>query len=253
MSALFAAGVAGAYIAGVIGLHRLNVRRMRARSGGFPALGWLDWDTLLEGLVPEQARGPAPADSTPPSPVLGGGPPPRLLRDGPWPGFEARHAILSAVAAGLSVDPSRFVDAGLSGGQVRWLETLAGVPKDPERILEHLESAKATSVAELYLREHLTLKHRTHAVNLELAVFSAKRRLTAGLARFGEHPALFFVRAQASARMGLNGAAVDDLARAVYFSRQAPFYLRAVVETPYIAEVRPSLAQLCRESLDTSG
>jgi hypothetical protein len=49
----------------------------------------------------------------------------------------------------------------------------------------------------------------------------------------------------------MNRAAIDDLARAVYFSRQATFYLRAVVDAPYIEEVRPVLAYQCRTALAT--
>ena len=131
-------------------------------------------------------------------------------------------------------------------------KVLTLVRKDPARALERLRSGELRTAAELYLREHLELSLNINAFNLELAVFSTKRRLNLGLLRFGEHPALFYVRAQASSRIGFNRATIDDLARAVYFSRQSPFYLRAVVETPYIEEVRPALAQQCRQALDAS-
>jgi hypothetical protein len=48
--------------------------------------------------------------------------------------------------------------------------------------------------------------------------------------------------------VGLNRAAIDDLGRAVYFSRQAPFYCRAVLDTPFLQEARPELVFRCREA-----
>ena len=42
MSVLFTGGVAVVYASTVIGLHRLNVRRMRAQTGGFPTFERLD-------------------------------------------------------------------------------------------------------------------------------------------------------------------------------------------------------------------
>ena len=45
MSLLFAGGVAVAYAGTVIGLHRLNVRRMRAQAGGFYG-GWITDDVV---------------------------------------------------------------------------------------------------------------------------------------------------------------------------------------------------------------
>ncbi|MHB8874208.1 MAG: hypothetical protein ACYC8T_11020, partial [Myxococcaceae bacterium] len=159
------------------------------------------------------------------------------------------HAILEAVAHGVSVDEPSLLGAGFSGGQAKWLRTVSLSAADPVQALERLPLSGVGSAAELYLRERLLLEHRTGAVNLELAVFSTKRRLTQGLLRFGEQPALFFVRAMASSLLGFNNAAIDDLARAVYFSRQSAFYLKAVVETPYIEEARPALARQCRLTL----
>ncbi len=246
-SFLFAGGVACAYVASVIGLHRLNVWRQRKQAGGFRTLDWLDWDTLLEGLLPPPEL-PGAFEGRP----FGGGPAPSLLSGRPEPAHSARRELLSALVQGISIGEEQLSHA-FSGGQLEWLATLRHVSAQPERALERLKAAELSTAAELYLREYLRLSLEVNPLNLELAVFSTKRHLTQGLERFGEHPALFFVRARASARIGFNQSAVDDLARAVYFSRQAPFYLLAVTETPYIEEVRPALVQQCRRALDATG
>jgi hypothetical protein len=245
VSLVLAGGVAGAYIAGIVGLHRLNVRRKRALSGGFAPLRWLDWDCLLAGLLPAGLKGAASAGVA----VHGGGPSPLLLSAAAPPEAEARHALVLAVASGQAVDEATLGAAGFSGGQAKWLRTVSLVARAPDQALERLVASGVGSAAELYLRERLLLAHRTHALNLELSVFGAKRRLGLGLSRFGEAPELYFVRALASSLLGFNHAAINDLARAVYFSQQAAFYLRAVVETPYIDEARPALAQQCRLAL----
>ncbi len=253
MSALFAGGVASLYVAAVVGIHRLNVFRRRSSAGGFPTLHWLDWDELLKGLLPGAGSGREPSGAVAIPPVLGGGPVPaqfrELARSAPE---DLRVAVVQALLAGGYPDvlEPRISEAGFSGGQARWLKTLALARHDPQRAIERLESGALDSAQELYLREYLRLVHHTHAFNLELAVFSAKRRLAEGLARFGEVPALFYARALASAQLGLNQAAIDDLARAVYFSRQADFYVRAVLDSAYIEEARPALAFQCRQSLD---
>ena len=54
---------------------------------------------------------------------------------------------------------------------------------------------------------------------------------------------------RASSLVGFNRAAIDDLARAVYFSRQSPFYVHAVLESPFLQEARPELVFQCRHSL----
>jgi hypothetical protein len=236
VSVLFASSVAGVYVVGVVGLHRLNVMRQRRASGGFPCLAWLDWDSLLEGILPESKATPATE-----SKAVGGGPLPSMLAAKVPPETTARHAILSAIVGGHVVDERAIETAGFSGGQSRWVRTLSYLVYEPERALERLTTGTHQTSGELYLREWLELSLRTHAFNLELQIFSTKRRLALGIARYGEQPALYFARARASALIGFNKSAVDDLARAVYFSRQSAFYLRAVLETPYIEEARPAL------------
>jgi hypothetical protein len=235
MSVLFFGGVALAYAGTVVGLHRLNVRRMRAQAGGFPTLHRLDWQSLLVGLLPP-ATGPVPETPAELPPVL---------RLPPPKDAEARHAMLSAIVSGVSVDPARFESAGFSGGESQWLTTLALAQARPHDALDRLFSSRPGTSAEVYLREHLFLQHRVNPLNLELSVFATKRRLASALARFADAPTLYFVRAQASARLGFNQAVLDDLARAVYFSRHAPFYLRLITELPWVGEARPALYQQC--------
>jgi hypothetical protein len=239
MSLLFTGGVAAIYASTVVGLHRLNVRRMRAQAGGFPTLDRLDWDSLLWGLLPATA-------------ALGDGPShlPAILRAPPADGAEARHAVLTALVSGAPVEPPRFEAAGFSGGEAQWLTTLAWVTPRPDAALDRLVSSPPGTSAEVYLREHLFLRNRVHPLNLELAVFASKRRLSSALGRFGDAPPLYFARAQASARLGFNASVLDDLARAVYFSRHAPFYLRVITELPWVAEARPALYQQCHQLLN---
>jgi hypothetical protein len=239
-SVLFAALVGVVYVTGVVGLHRFNVWRMRRASAGFPPLRWLDWDTLFEGLLPTN---PAVPFEPEPSALPDGSPAPLALNG---EGEDVKRALLSSLVLGNFIDEPQLFAAGFSGGEVRWLKTLIYATRDPDRALERLESGQLGSAAELYLREYLRLTRRANVLNLELAVFGAKRRLSQGLARFGDRPALYFARALASSLIGFNRAAIDDLARAVYFSRQAPFYRQAVISTPYVEEVRPALVQQCR-------
>jgi hypothetical protein len=240
MSVFFTGSVAIAYASTVIGLHRLNVRRMRAQAGGFPTLTRIDWQSLLAGLLPPSS-GELP---TAPAQL------PPMLRAPPAKGAEARHAVLTAIALGNAVDAEHFESAGFSGGESQWLSTLALSQRQPEDALDRLLGSRPGTSAEVYLREHLFLRRRVNLLNLELAVFAAKRRLASALTRFADSPALYFVRAQASAQLGFNASVLDDLARAVYFSRNSPFYLRLVTELPWIQEARPALYQQCNQLLN---
>lgn len=249
MSVWVASAVGAAYIGGVIGLHRLNVWRQRSAAGGFATLHWLDWDTLLHGLLP---KGTA-AHAKPPQPVEGG-PPTPLLSHAPAPEAKARHELLCALVTGHRLDEPAFENAGFSGGEAQWLALLSRVREEPEDVLDKLDDAPALeTAAQVYLREHLFLTLRIHPFNLELAVFSTKRRLMWALDRFPQAPALHFVRAKASSLLGFNGAVLDDLARAVYFSQGSPFYLRVVVDMPWVAEARPALLHQCRAALAEAG
>lgn len=246
MSVWVATALGAAYVGGVIGLHRLNVFRQRSAAGGFSTLAWLDWDTLLGGLLPKP---PTDAPARAPQPVEGGPPPPSLSH-APAPEAKARHELLCALVTGHRVDQPACEHAGFSGGEAQWLATLSRIREEPEEVLDQLDDAPVLeTAAQVYLREHLFLGLRVHPFNLELAVFGAKRRLMHALDRFPEAPALHFARARASSLVGFNGAVLDDLARAVYFSRASAFYLRAVVDMPWIGEARPALLHQCRSAL----
>ncbi len=247
MSVLFTAGVAVGWLAGAFSLHRFNVRRTRAAASGFATLTRLDWDLLLEGLLP------APLE---PGAMVGppeGGPGPRVLSGQPVPQDAARHAVLSALVTGTPIDDQEWGARGFGGAEVPWLQTLARVRTQPLEALARLENSAPTSAAEIYLRESLRLAHAVHAFNLEWFAFGAKLRLNQAMDRFDRSPALFFARAQASALLGFKDSVLDDLARAVYHSRQAPFYLRVVVDMPWVAEARPPLHHQCRLALAPSG
>lgn len=241
MSLFLTGGVALAYAAGVVGVHRATVFRRRALAQGYPTLHWLDWDTLLGGVLP-------PAELVPrasPTPVEGG-PVPRVLQRETG---SRELGLLEALVRGQPVQSEAFAEVTFSGGEAKWLGLLAWLREEPGRVLETLRTAPADSVAEAYLREWISLQYEVTPLNLELATFGAKRRLSDAMRRFGEHPALYFARARASSLLGFTQSVLDDLARAVYFSRQAPFYLEAVTRMPFVEEVRPALARACREAL----
>lgn len=247
MSILFTTGVATGWLAGVFTLHRFNVRRARAQAQGFATLRRLDWELLLEGLLPPPA---APTiTASPPE----GGPGPRLLSGPPAPLHEARHALLSALVAGTPIDDGEWQARGFAGSEVAWLQTLARIRSRPLEALERLEHSAPTSAAEIYLRESLRLSHAVHALNLEWFAFGAKLRLNQAMDRFESSAALYYARAQASALLGFKDSVLDDLARAVYHSRQSPFYLRLVVDMPWVEEARPPLHHQCRLALAPGG
>jgi hypothetical protein len=244
MSFWMTGGVAFGYAVGVVGLHRLNVYRCRRQANRYPALSRLDWDCLLHGLTaPLPFAGP-PAVVTPQE----GGPAPQLLAQGHARSLQQLQ-LLSSVVRGAAVGEQAVVDAGFTSADAAWLLRLAQLRNAPQALLEELASGQPTTAAEVLLREWLTLRDSVTPVSLEWVVFGVKRRLAAALQRFGEHPALYFVRAAASGCLGFTGAVLDDLARAVYFSRQAPFYVQAVVDMPFIEEERPALYRACHQSL----
>ncbi|MFL5320301.1 MAG: hypothetical protein ACJ790_11645 [Myxococcaceae bacterium] len=244
MSVAFAGGVVSGYIAAVVGIHRFNVWRMRRQAEGFVALERLDWDALLSGLLPDPPR-----DSKPELLLEDGSPAPLRLSHGD----EKKRSLLRELIVGTSKAPLtdlQLAEAGISGGEATWVRNLWAARHTPHKALAWLEQAKVESAAEVYLREHLTLNLRATVFNREWVSYEVTRRLNEGIARFGDVAALYFVRARAKALVGLNRRAIDDLARAVYFSRQAPFYLSAVLDTPYLQEARPPLVFQCRQALD---
>ncbi|MCA2981242.1 MAG: hypothetical protein INH41_24385 [Myxococcaceae bacterium] len=243
MSLALTGGVAVAYACGVVGVHRLAVRRRRAQAEGYPALRWLDWDALLSGLWSAAARTPAPGLVMPE-----GGPASLALSSPVAPARAAAHARLVDVVAGTPIGEAELATVGFSGGEARWLSWLSQRRTAPLAVLERLEARAPLSAAEAYLSEWLCLEHRVTPLSVEWHVFAAKRRLSRAMRRFGDVPCLFFARALASSKLGFTQAVLDDLGRAVFFSKQAPFYVEAVLSMPFVEEARPPLYRVCREA-----
>jgi hypothetical protein len=235
-------GVAFAYAAAVIGLHRIQVSQSRRRAEGFPSLQWLDWDLLLHSLL-QNHDGPGPVRL--PRQVPGGGPLPRVLCRPVLESDTSKRELLCALFEGLPVSEAQLEQAGCRGEALSWVKTLKAALWVPDRAVELLAADSSATVAHVYLREYLELTCRVNAFNLEWAVFRSKRRLTSAIARFGEQPSLFFVRALASSLLGFNQQAIDDLARAVYFSQQSPFYIEAVLHARFIEKSRAALYHQC--------
>lgn len=245
MSLLFTGGVALAYTVGVVGVHRWAVARRRAKAGNFTALDWLDWDTLLAGVWPAGASneliGVAPRE---------GGPPPKCLSGPPPAGREAAHALLLRLVAGEVLTNATFESVGFSGGEARWLTGLSERTSAPSALLDRLGAQAPESAAEAYLLEWLSLRYAVTPLSMEWQVYATKRRLSVAMRRFGEVPALYFARARASSLLGFTQSVLDDLGRAVFFSREAPFYVEAVLSMPFVQELRPPLASACRAAKD---
>lgn len=222
--------MACAYAVAVVGTHRFGVWRRRAKAHGFPTLQWLDWEALLQGVIPNRGEGPStlPFDGGPAVP--GGG-------------------LATTLIEGEPLAPEVIAGAGFRGSEARWLETLSLVRHRPDEALERISRSAADTAAGAYLREHLELNLGVGPLSLELAVFRSKRRLAQALARFETAPELYFARARASAELGLVDAVLDDLARAVYFSRERPFFAQAIVGLGFAAEARPALHQQCEQVL----
>lgn len=241
MSLYLTGGVALAYAAGVVTVHRVALARRRAQADGYPTLCWLDWGALLHGVLPDAPR----VERTLPVPVEGGPAPQLLHRED---SVELR--LIDALLQGLPVEPAAFHAASFSGGEARWLGLLSRIRQAPRAVLEELEGAPIDTPGQAYLREWLTYQHEVTPLNLEYVTFASKRRINLALRRFGDQPALYFIRARASSMLGWTQAVLDDLARAVYFSRQAPFYLHAVTQMPFVEDVRPALVRACQDALE---
>jgi hypothetical protein len=241
MSFYLTGGVALAYAAGVVTVHRVAIARRRRLAHGYPTLRWLDWSSLFQGVLPQAEKVIRPL----PVPIEGGPAPQALAR------AKTREVeLLEALVKGLPIQLEAFQEASFSGGEARWLGLLSRVREEPRVVLEELEAAPVATAAEAYLREWLSLEHLVTPLNLELMTFGTKRRINLALRRFGDQAALYFIRARASSLLGFTQAVLDDLARAVYFSKQSPFYLQAVTQMSFVEDVRPALVRACQEALE---
>ncbi|MER2563956.1 MAG: hypothetical protein ABTQ32_24710 [Myxococcaceae bacterium] len=244
MSLVFTGGVALAYTVGVVGIHRWSVWRRRTKAENYPPLDWLDWDTVLSGAWPmPQTRTPltgvAPRE---------GGPAPRCLSVPPPEGRTAAQSLLVRLTQGERLESAAFEAAGFSGGEARWLAGVSERVEAPVALLGRLQSQPPVSAAEAYVVEWLSLRHLVTPLNVEWQVYASKRRLSVAIRRFGDVPALYFARAHASSLLGFTQSVLDDLGRAVFFSREAPFYVEAALAMPFVQELRPPLARACRDA-----
>jgi hypothetical protein len=223
MSLLAVGAAVAAYAAGVVGVHRVAVARRRSAGAGYASLRRLDWATLFHGLGPEYQW----VEFV--SPDERGGP-----------------ALLQSIAMGHVLEPAAL--ASFDPEQQRRLSALMKIRTAPDELLDELRSRPPESLSDAYLREWLELERAVTPFNLELALFTSKQRLRVALARFGHAPALYLARARTSSLLGFNQLVLDDVARAVYFSRQAPFYLQVVLDMPLAASLRPALVRACEEA-----
>jgi hypothetical protein len=81
----------------------------------------------------------------------------------------------------------------------------------------------------------------TNPLNLELVEVRVARHLKRGLSEHPTAPALYFVLGHLLARRGRVSDAIDNLARAAYFSRGRAFYRDLLLGDPMVARMRPGL------------
>lgn len=213
MNSLSIAFVALGYAVLLIGGWRIAIAFRRRRGQGYASLAWLDWPVLLEGLpqVP---------------------------------------AVLEALSAGRQVPEKQLVEAGFSGDALRWAHWLSQIHSEPRIVVAQIEHAGLQTLQAVYLREWLHLNHLINPLNLEWSVFRSKLRLSKALNALGQNACLFLLRAQASSLLGQNVAVVDDLARAVFFSKEDRRYLERVTSLSMVQEERPAFARVCQQSLE---
>src|SRR4051812_22908450 len=90
-------GVTALYAAAVVGIHRWNVRRLR-KQGNLDVLLRVDWDALLQGLVPPAASPELASDV--PATLPTGDPTPLSLRRSVANEHAPRRALLLSLVAG---------------------------------------------------------------------------------------------------------------------------------------------------------
>lgn len=96
------------------------------------------------------------------------------------------------------------------------------------------------------LWSHLLLGYFTHGLNLEWRLFQVDRGLRKSLAEHRSAAILYYELAYCAAYRGRSAAAVDHLARALFYAKGAPFYVHAILETPEVQRIKPILAEQVR-------
>ncbi|MDF1566286.1 MAG: hypothetical protein P1V51_24855 [Deltaproteobacteria bacterium] len=139
-------------------------------------------------------------------------------------------------------------------GQVAFLR--AQLAKDGSRhrwareARQQLKAAAATSdFAEPAVRAlwaKVNLRFFSHALNLELQEILVGRHLRKALTEHPHSPELFFELAYLLARRGQVADAIDNLARAAYFSGSRDFYRRPLLEDPAVSALKPGLVAQVR-------
>ncbi len=244
MSLYLTGGVAVAYAAGVVTVHRVDRRPPPRHRAGLPhaALARL-------GLA---AAGRAAARASRAARALPRAASREDLRPGCWPAPRAaRWSCWSALVKGDPVQLEAFGEAAFSGGEARWLGLLSRIREEPRRVLEELEVTPANTPAEAYLREWLAFEHDGDAPQPradDLRGQAADQPLAAPLRRPGG--ALLHPRpGQLAGRLHPGGRSMTSPAPSTSPGRH-PFYLQAVTQMPFVEEVRPALVRACQEALE---
>jgi hypothetical protein len=234
--------VAGAYTSSVIAIHRLSLWHRRKRGQGYRSLAWLDWHCLVDGLW--KVLEGQPAETV----ISSQGASIELTVAAA--GEEQKRKVIVDLVKGVPCSERRIVEAGFTESDLVWVSLLAQLKDNPDHVIAQLEHGNNSSLRYVYLYNWIELNHQLNGLNLEWKVFQSKVRLGRALDRLGEQAPLYFLRAQAAAELGQNSTMVDELARAVYFSREARFYLEAVQTLELVREERPALFLLCEKGLE---
>ncbi|RMG11554.1 MAG: hypothetical protein D6729_17830 [Deltaproteobacteria bacterium] len=96
------------------------------------------------------------------------------------------------------------------------------------------------------LWSHVLLRHFTHFLNLEWRHVQIDRGIRKSLAENRTSPILYYELAHCAAHRGKGEEAVDHLARALFYAKGDPFYVRAILETPEVGRLKPILAEQVR-------
>ncbi len=96
------------------------------------------------------------------------------------------------------------------------------------------------------LWSHVLLRYFTHGLNLEWRLFQVDRGLRKSLAEHRSAAILYYELAYAAAYRGHSAAAVDHLARALFYAKGDVFYVRAILDAPEVQRIKPVLVEQVR-------